>query len=295
MVAARVTLIATFAVIWVGCFSAVEGQDTVRSDAQVAVPVGYAEGAVWVDGDAQGGRFIQLAFGSGLLIGSAWARTAVLDDYSRTGMVLIDTSTVDSAGYRRCGQVVQRDTTYGTYTSGSPDTNWTSTPAIPDSLLPLDSFCTYCWLYPIQPPLGNTGRWFGYSDSYFNPPTDISWCLTPPGHNTIMYARCSSGRTMKLQVDSMVVRDLGEGNTRCSTYRIRWAVDSAGNGLFGTSPTAVRETRLPAREALGTSLRLRQYDIRGRALSSTATGPSRNSAQRPRALVVAGGRLVWRE
>jgi hypothetical protein len=166
---------------------------------------------------------------------------------------------------------------YGHGTMGCPDTVWEQATAFPDTLAPLDSIDETGYWRP------TSGKWFWVSVSQPWPLPSSSGYTS--NWNSVLYIECPGPWYLKLQV----------AGRSSDTVFVRWAVDSAGNGLFRVSPTPVRETRLPAREALGTSLPLRQYDIRGRVLSSTGTGPSRNSAQRPRALVVAGGRLVWRE
>jgi hypothetical protein len=166
---------------------------------------------------------------------------------------------------------------YGHSTLGNPDTVWDEATAFPDSLAQLDSIDETGYWRP------TSGKWFWI---YHNaiPPLP-SGGYYPGSWNAIFYIECPGPRHLKLQV----------AGRSSDTVFVRWAVDSAGNGLFRVSPTPVRETRLSAREARGPSSCLRQYDIRGRVLPAASTGPGSTALQRPRALVVAGGRLVWRE
>jgi hypothetical protein len=116
------------------------------------------------------------------------------------------------------------------FLNGDPDTVWNDAVRFPDSLHSLDSViyrsvtsadtlrCKYVFSYgPGLSPYNMFG--------------------TVPNFNAIIYLQCTNGVKMKLQIYGLS-ETLLYGNPTLSSYRLRWAVDSLGNGKF-TVPTNV--------------------------------------------------------
>jgi len=291
-----VTAVLGLAVLAGGWSSAARAQDTLLSDTTVSVPTSYAEGALWTEAPGPWQGLLHVTFSCGLLLRFRWGSGIIPEDLGSYGIVLVARDSVDSSGYRREDGMTRSVGQVATLTVGSSDTLWTSSRVLPDTLLDLDSVI---W-WAVGPATGDTslggpGKWFAHTNVFYFPPINPMQCEQVPGHNTVMYARCKRGRAMKFQVDSLIVLDAGSGYTRCGMFRVRWAVDSAGNGLFRENPTAVEQPRPRAVQPNVSHSPRRAYDIRGRALEPAVTGASRAPTHRAKALTVLGRQLVWRE
>jgi len=133
---------------------------------------------------------------------------------------------------------------YGHSTLGNPDTVWDEATAFPDSLAPLDS-------------IDQTGYWRPTSGKWY------SVCFSPicgyvSDWNAIFYIECPGPRHLKLQV----------AGRSSDTVFVRWAVDSAGNGLFRTAPVAVKQPSVRTVQAAGSPANQQVFDLRGGLLTS---------------------------
>jgi hypothetical protein len=152
----------------------------------------------------------------------------------------------------------------------SRDTLWNEAGSFPDSLRPLDTL----------------GRFACYGNRTWS--ADLvarGWscyyaCLgvgcpdPPPAHpsegwNVISYVHCPDSSHMKIEF----VDDSAQGRM------IHWAVDSAGNGLFETGPTAVSRAHSSHAAAADQQMALsragtRAYTLQGRAIPLWRSGAS---------------------
>ncbi len=134
-------------------------------------------------------------------------------------------------------------------TIGNPDTVWEDAVGFPDSLHALD----YSYRSPV--------------DTFYN-----KWCMSQrdtsyiPNWQAIIYLRGSDSRHMKLQALGVPEDSLAYAYWWSTAFRIRWAVDSAGNGLFKHDVSAVESPgrpHLPARAAHGSGPGVELFDLCG--------------------------------
>jgi hypothetical protein len=146
--------------------------------------------------------------------------------------------------------------------AGSPDSVWGAAGAAPDSILPIDTLYRSCVCIAI---IGDTSYRSGLilrewvCTDIMLPPPNLSYWL--PDWNIITYAHCPDSSHMAFQFAYDTVLGGPTGQV------VRWAVDSAGNGLFktGATPTAAPRAQrassaAPARTPSAPAL----FDLRGR-------------------------------
>jgi hypothetical protein len=155
--------------------------------------------------------------------------------------------------------------------ANSPDSVWDAIGTAPDSIVPMDTLTIgmahtlNAWL-----PAGLILReWICYG--VVLPPTSRSGWV--PDWNIIAYAHCPDSSHMAFQFAYDTVLGGPTGQV------VRWAVDSAGNGVFKISPVAVapgavREpTELHQRLGRTASSGSTLFDLRGKRIgAATARG-----------------------
>ncbi len=172
------------------------------------------------------------------------------DGWSYAGIMAHQVSSRE-IGYRPCSTF-----TYLVYvpgigtgaTVGNPDTIWEEARAFPDSLYMLD--------------------YHGSEDDTFF----TKWCMSErdtsylPNWQAIIYLRGSDSRHLKLQALGVPEDSLAYAYWWSTAFRIRWAVDSAGNGLFRHDVSGVESSgrsQPPPRAAHGPRLGVELFDLHG--------------------------------
>lgn len=263
--------------------------DTLGGATLVSVPDGCAEGEFWSDPWREA---LSASFSCGLRVVLTSVGSVIPEQGDGYGILLVHRDSCDSMGYSGGTRVDSLPGLHYTYTIDNPDTVWDNALSLPDSLFGLDTFDTQILLAipSLYPSYGARGRCFAVRHVPTYPPGTPVWCSEVPDHNTIIYARCNSGRCVKLQVDTTVVP---QPNGNCGLVHVRWAADSAGNGLFRAVPTGARHPALCRTTQAAATAKSRMYDIRGRALPTQGADAS-GAPGRGAGFVVVPGGLVWR-
>ena len=170
--------------------------------------------------------------------------------------------------------------------SPTPDTTWCTARMYPDSLVLLDTvdggfFQSAPLLrWPELVIKEWLCRWVGCAPVCEGLVPDWSF---------ITYARCPDSSRMAFQFANDTVVGGPSGRV------VRWAVDSAGNGLFRTGVTAAKGPRCVSLRGLPEGWDSRAFDMRGRMLRGEQEAAPHASPLRVGAATVSGGRVVWRE
>lgn len=157
--------------------------------------------------------------------------------------------------------------------AGSLDSVLTAVTSMPDSMEPFDTACIYY-------VAGNAGGYLPLGVALRD------WLCTrlfnPPYNNTrwvedwkiISYAHCPDGSHMAFQFVNDTVLGGPTGQV------VRWAVDSAGNGVFRIPPVAVKPGGLCAPGACRMQRNGELFDLRGSLLSGAMCHPWRGPVVR---------------
>lgn len=259
-----------------------EATDTIRADTVVSIGTTCLSADWWL---VPAGTQLSITFSVGATFSMALMNDGIPEHNDAFWCALITGSSVLNAGYRWHDSIKMADSEIApvALAVGNTDTVWSAATNMPDTLFGLDSIG-----YPFGSSLGKApGKWCFYN---YCPGTNSShpYCYSVPleNHTAIMYVRTGDSRGLKVQVSDFE-RDsvdpgypaLG-GGTRISEFRVRWAVDSAGNGLFKHEGAAVRPA-LSNPGAGGSAVRgspmapfvSRPYfDLRGRPMALPSSG-----------------------
>lgn len=172
-----------------------------------------------------------------------------------SGGLTFSDSLVSRIGYKY-SSLIRRDSVSNSFVqfsktlyflNGDPDTVWSAAVKFPDSLRSLDSVinrsatsadtlrCKYVFGYgPGLSPLQTFGA--------------------VPNFNAIIYLQCINGKKMKLQIYGLESEFLNgfQSLPSLTSYKLRWAADSLGNGKFGI-PTKISQSRAAGHRVFRTS------------------------------------------
>jgi len=195
-------------------------------------------------------------FSNGLVVTPAWYHSTIPEEwYPWWGALMVLYDSCDSTGLRPQSSLIRQQIHPGnprvTQTLAIADTIWDSSLRYPDSLWLLDS------LRPSGSYVYAVGKWcFMAADT----------TIARPGWNGLFYVKALDGTRMKLQVHGHEVDTPASLQPAVRSLRLRWAVDSAGNGVF-MPPLATHGHRAPTPALLrGPGRRLAgwTYDLFGR-------------------------------
>jgi hypothetical protein len=255
-------------------FATATAEDTIRDDHTVIVPDGYADGGFWVQAEyanawpmPSSDRCIhRLTFSTGLRMSVGWLGSGIPEDFSSFGVAAPHPATTDSMGFSEWRPVSTDTFGYAECSGGSGDTVWSGTQSMPSSLSRLDS--TF-WISPhsYDTGAGSLGLFpVIRAVTCCYPGAGYVGCPVNPNHKTIAYVRCRGGRAMKMQIDTV----LTDGDGRCGIWHLRWAADSAGNGVYVPTVASIPQVERRTGVARAASPREALHDVRGRQLQSGA-------------------------
>ena len=209
----------------------------------VTIAKSYDNGAVDLKADASNDT---ITFSNGIKLLNYYPTIGIPETHLSTGAIVILDTTHSKAGYKYSSLIKTDSITNGFaqfgktayFLGGNPDTVWNEAVRFPDSFHIMDSIitqfnsqkesCKYIW--------GN-----GPTDK----PVSISGPL--PNYNALIYLTSQNGQDMKLQVYDLaydtVKLSAAVWYLSLSSYKLRWAVDSLGNGKFDIS-TRTNDSRL---------------------------------------------------
>jgi hypothetical protein len=275
-------------------FTAATAQDTLHADTSINVDAPYAHGELWMAvGNicACDSRYPTLcqsvSFSSGVTAALSFSAGS-LEDPSLYIKMLFGGPALNATGYGWRDSMVTVLGTGGRYTTGSDDTVWGASASYPDSLRAMDTLVCRSGAggdTAVRMP----GRWCFTNFSCFE------YCIVAgfaaaevePQYNTVMYARSTNGRTMELQVGSYRIDTTSftpPAFTRIGAFLLRWAADSAGNGLYLHDGTAAERTP-PAVRALRVNMHAdtRSFSLMGQRLHARSLPGAARASVRVRA------------
>ncbi len=129
-----------------------------------------------------------------------------------------------------------------TFTINNPDTSWYTSTAFPISLAPCDSFVYFDKINRSTITFYQAKLLFGRYD-YTNHPTPYTITAAQENYNAIMYVSTDQGIHFKIQIEKVTIKATPVSptldNSELQHIKLRWAVDSLGNGLFKTDSSAI--------------------------------------------------------
>jgi hypothetical protein len=214
------------------------------SNTLVIITKPYDNGSVDLKADASNDT---VTFSNGVKLLNYYPINGIPETHLSTGAIVLFDTLHTKAGYKYSSLIEPDSFTNGLvqfgkvvyFLGGNPDTFWNSAIKFPDSLHRMDSMMFYSQAFP-------AGKYLYCKRIYV---TDLQ--IMPYGgrlielanYNALFYVTCQNGQNMKIQVYGTeydtTIHTLGGGftysNISLKGYKLRWAVDSLGNGKFDIS------------------------------------------------------------
>ncbi|MBD3239806.1 MAG: hypothetical protein GF331_04420 [Chitinivibrionales bacterium] len=214
-----------------------------RADTLIDLSAPYTKGEAWFETGGNG-QTDSIHF-PGVATALLQSRTSIIpEDCTLYGYVSFDTTLPSSLGYRHDSSIALSE--FWSWSAhgyiGNPDTVWEDATAFPDSLHVLDLLTVdvyargkYCYLNNLPTLCSQPHLWSAYIN---------------PNLPAIIYMRGSNDRSVKMQIaecvveSSLVHADTGlHLSKEVTKVLIRWAADSAGNGVFKHENAAIHFPR----------------------------------------------------
>jgi hypothetical protein len=216
----------------------------------VTITKPYDNGSV----DVTASNLDTISFSSGTRIWIGFPPDMIPESHLTMGGIVFLDSTHTKIGYKYADSI-HRDSMMGMnlmynntvfFLDGNPDTVWNDAVRFPAVLHELDS------VRGSGPQQKNLGCKYIYVNTVMAVPVWVSEPL--PNYNAIIYVTSHDGRNMKLQVygigyENHTLSGTGYSFPSLISYKIRWAVDSLGNGKFD----------IPTRTTCSRMSKTRQY------------------------------------
>jgi hypothetical protein len=208
------------------------------SNTLVTITKPYDNGAVDLKADASNDT---ITFSNGVKLLNYYPINGIPETHLSTGAIVILDTIHTKAGYKYSSSIKTDSVSNGFaqfhktvyFLGGNPDTVWNNAVRFPDSFHVLDSTIVQ----------GNSQR-NSCKYIFVNGPTDkpVSVNSPLPNYGAIIYLTSHNGQNMKLQVYDLaydtVKLSAAVWYLSLSSYKLRWAVDSLGNGKFEISTGA---------------------------------------------------------